>query len=129
VNNFIFLARSGWYDLISFHSVQPGFVIQSGDPSGTGYGNPGYYFSTETASGLSFDRAGMVAMSNVGADTNGSQFFITFAPTPNLDGGYTIFGRVVEGMDVLEKLTPRDPSQSMNLPPGDKILQVIIEEQ
>ena len=129
VNSFVFLANNGWFDGVTFHRVIPGFVAQAGDPSGSGFGGPGYTFENETSADLKFDAPGVLGMANAGPGTNGSQFFITFAPTPNLDGGYTIFGRVVEGMDVLEKLTPRDPSQSMNLPPGDKILQVIIEEQ
>ena len=129
VNSFIFLANNGWFDGVTFHRVIPDFVAQSGDPSGSGYGGPGYTFENEISTDLKFDAPGVLGMANGGPDTNGSQFFITFAPTPNLDGSYTVFGRVVEGMDVLEKLTPRDPSQSMTLPPGDKILQVIIEEQ
>ena len=129
VNSFIFLAKNGWFDGVTFHRVVPGFVAQAGDPSGSGYGGPGYTFANEISPDLKFDAAGVLGMANAGPDTNGSQFFITYAPASNLDGSYTVFGRVVSGMDVLEKLTPRDPSQSMNLPPGDKILQVIIEEQ
>jgi len=127
VNNFIFLARQGWFDGITFHRVIPGFVAQSGDPSGTGFGGPGYAFDNEI-SDLKFDSAGIVGMANAGPGSNGSQFFITFAPVPDLDGGYTIFGKVISGMDVLENLAPRDPSQSISLPPGDTILQVTIEE-
>ncbi len=129
VNSFIFLARAGWFDGVTFHRVIPGFVAQAGDPSGTGYGGPGYAFSNEISSEHKFDQAGLLAMANSGPDSNGSQFFITYAPAPNLDGGYTIFGRVVAGMDVVENLTPRDPSQSMDLPAGDLILNVIIEEE
>ncbi|MDD5468025.1 MAG: peptidylprolyl isomerase [Anaerolineales bacterium] len=129
VNNFIFLSRNGWYDNVTFHRVLPGFVAQSGDPSGTGYGGPGYAFSNEVSSNVKFDKPGVVGMANAGKDTNGSQFFITYAPTPNLDGGYTIFGQVISGMDVAEKLTPRDPSMSADLPPGDLILSITIEEQ
>jgi cyclophilin family peptidyl-prolyl cis-trans isomerase len=128
VNNFIFLAENGWFDGVTFHRVIPGFVAQAGDPTGTGYGGPGYAFKNE-ATDLKFDRAGVVGMANAGADSNGSQFFITFAPAPNLDGGYTIFGQVIEGMDVLESLTERDPSQNADLPPGDQILSVTIEEK
>lgn len=129
VNNFIFLSRNGWYDNVTFHRVLPGFVAQSGDPSGTGYGGPGYAFSNEVSSNVKFDKPGVVGMANAGKDTNGSQFFITYAPTPNLDGGYTIFGQVISGMDVAEKLAPRDPSMSADLPPGDLILSIAIEEQ
>lgn len=126
VNSFIFLAQNGWFDNISFHRVIPGFVAQAGDPTGTGFGGPGYYFKNEITD-LKFDRPGVLGMANAGADTNGSQFFITFAPAPNLDGSYTIFGQVIEGMDVLEKLTERNPANNANLPPGDKILSVTIE--
>jgi cyclophilin family peptidyl-prolyl cis-trans isomerase len=129
VNNFIFLARQGWYDDITFHRVIPGFVAQGGDPSGTGLGSPGYAFENEVSDDLVFDGPGIVAMANSGPDTNGSQFFITYAATPQLNGSYTIFGRVIAGMDVVEQLSPRDPRESMDLPPGDQILSVTIEEQ
>lgn len=129
VNNFIFLAREGWYEGATFHRVIPDFVAQGGDPSGTGYGGPGYAFDNETSADLTFDSAGIVAMANAGPGTNGSQFFITYAPAPNLNGGYTIFGKVISGMDVVKKLTPRDPEQNENLPPGDKILSVTIQEK
>jgi cyclophilin family peptidyl-prolyl cis-trans isomerase/protein-disulfide isomerase len=129
VNSFIFLARQGWFDGVTFHRVIPGFVAQAGDPSGTGNGNPGYFFKNEI-SDLKFDKPGMVGMANSGADTNGSQFFITYAAAVHLDGGYTIFGQVLSGLDVAEKLTPRDLSQGTSLlPPGDKILGVDIEEK
>jgi len=128
VNSFVFLARQGWFDGVTFHRVIPGFVAQAGDPSGTGRGNPGYFFNNET-NDLKFDKPGMVGMANSGADTNGSQFFITFAPASHLDGAYTIFGQVLSGLDVAEQLTPRDPDQGTTLPPGDKILSVEIEEK
>jgi cyclophilin family peptidyl-prolyl cis-trans isomerase len=128
VNSFIFLAQNGWYDGVTFHRVIPGFVAQAGDPTGTGYGGPGYAFKNEITD-LKFDKAGLVGMANAGADSNGSQFFITYAPAPNLDNSYTIFGQVIEGMDVLNSLTERDPTQNANLPPGDKILSVTIEEK
>ena len=128
VNSFIYLAENGWFDGITFHRVIPGFVAQTGDPSGTGYGNPGYRFGNEVSSDLVFDRAGLVAMANSGPDSNGSQFFITYAPAPNLNGGYTIFGEVVEGMEVVEAITPRDPQQGLDLPPGDLIISVTIEK-
>ena len=129
VNNFVFLARQGWYDGVTFHRVLPDFVAQSGDPSGTGYGGPGYAFADEISPELQFDREGILAMANSGPGTNGSQFFITYSPTPELNGKYTIFGQVVSGMDVLKRLTPRNPQQSDNLPPGDKILTILIEEK
>jgi cyclophilin family peptidyl-prolyl cis-trans isomerase/protein-disulfide isomerase len=128
VNSFVFLARQGWFDNVSFHRVLPGFVAQSGDPSGTGRGNPGYFFKTEL-SDLLFDSPGLVAMANSGPDTNGSQFFITFAPAPHLDGGYTIFGRVISGLNVAELLTPRNAIENPAAPTGDKILNVEIEEK
>ena len=128
VNNFVFLARQGYYDGVTFHRVIPGFMAQGGDPTGTGTGGPGYEFPNETASGLTFDSAGIVAMANAGPDTNGSQFFITYAPQPALNGGYTIFGRVTSGMDTALAITPRDPSNP-DAPPGDKINSVTIEEK
>jgi cyclophilin family peptidyl-prolyl cis-trans isomerase len=129
VNSFVFLSEDGWFDGVTFHRVLPNFVAQGGDPSGSGMGGPGYAFKNETNPDLVFDRKGLVAMANSGLDTNGSQFFITYAPTPNLDGGYTIFGEVIEGMDVAESLTPRDPQQGGNLPPGDVIITITIEEK
>jgi cyclophilin family peptidyl-prolyl cis-trans isomerase/protein-disulfide isomerase len=129
VNSFVFLARGGWYNGVTFHRVLPGFVAQTGDPSGTGQGNPGYLFKNEIDPALKFDQAGIVGMASSGPDTNGSQFFITYASAPNLDGSYTIFGRVLDGMDVLEELTPRDPQPGVHLPPGDKLIKVTIEEK
>lgn len=127
VNNFIFLARDNWFDNVMFHRVLPGFVAQSGDPTGTGYGGPGFLYANES-SDLKFDKPGVLAMANSGMDTNGSQFFITYAPLSQLDGGYTIFGQVIEGMDVVEKLTPRDPENTPDPPDGDRITDVIITE-
>lgn len=127
VNSFVFLAQNNWFDNVTFHRVLPGFVAQAGDPSGTGYGNPGYSFAIEIDPNLTFDRAGLLAMANVGPTSNGSQFFITLAPAQNLNGQYTIFGEVIQGMDVVESLTPRDPSQATGLPPGDLIMDVSIE--
>lgn len=129
VNNFVFLAQEGWYDNVSFHRVLPGFVAQAGDPTGTGFGGPGYYYNNEVSENLKFDRAGLLAMANSGPDTNGAQFFITYAPAPNLDGGYTIFGEVIGGMDVADKLTARDPNSTGELPEPDKILSVTITEK
>lgn len=128
VNSFVFLARQGWYNGVTFHRVIPGFAAQAGDPSNTGKGNPGYFFNNEI-NNLKFDKPGMVSMANSGPNTNGSQFFITFAPAAHLDGGYTIFGQVVSGLEVAEQLTPRDPEQNAILAPGDKILSVDIEEK
>jgi len=129
VNSFVFLAREGWFDNVTFHRVLPDFMAQGGDPSGSGMGGPGYAFKNETSPDLSFDREGMLAMANSGPDTNGSQFFITYGPASHLDGSYTIFGKVLEGMDVVDSLTPRDPSQGGALPPGDLIMTITIEEK
>lgn len=129
VNSFIYLVENDWFDGVIFHRVLPGFVAQTGDPTGTGFGNPGYSFRIEVSADLVFDRAGLVAMANSGPDSNGSQFFITYAPAPNLNGSYTIFGEVIEGMDVVSGITPRDPQQAGDLPPGDVIINIIIDEQ
>ena len=127
VNSFVFLANEGWYDGVTFHRVLPGFMAQTGDPTGTGMGGPGYEFVDEIDTALSHDSEGVVAMANSGPDTNGSQFFITLAPATHLDGGYTIFGRIAEGMDVVKGITPRDPSVNPDGPPGDLIQSVTIE--
>jgi cyclophilin family peptidyl-prolyl cis-trans isomerase/protein-disulfide isomerase len=129
VNNFVFLAREGWFDNISFHRVIKDSVAQTGDPTGTGLGHPGYYIDSEIDSSLRYDKPGMVGMANSGPNTNGSQFFITMVPAPNLDGGYTLFGQVISGMDVVSRLTPRDPQSGADLPPGDKIVSITIEER
>jgi cyclophilin family peptidyl-prolyl cis-trans isomerase/protein-disulfide isomerase len=128
VNSFVFLAQNDYYDNVTFHRVLPGFVAQGGDPSGTGFGGPGYRYKNEVVEGLNFDRAGLVALANSGPDSNGSQFFITYAPATELNGGYTIFGEVIEGLDIAEQLTPRDPRENPDAPAGDLILDVIIEE-
>lgn len=126
VNSFVFLARKGFFDCVTFHRVLEGFMAQGGDPAGTGLGGPGYQFENED-SDLKFDKAGVVAMANAGPDTNGSQFFITFGPTPSLDGGYTIFGQVTEGLDVVNAITLRDPD--LATAPGDVIKSVTISEK
>jgi cyclophilin family peptidyl-prolyl cis-trans isomerase/predicted DsbA family dithiol-disulfide isomerase len=128
VNNFVFLARSGWYDGISFYRVISSQIVETGDPSETGMGNPGYLFATEISTGLSFDKAGMVAMENSGVNTNGSRFFITLAPQSQMEGQYTIFGQVISGMDVVKALSARDPVPGSSLPPGDELINLTIEE-
>jgi cyclophilin family peptidyl-prolyl cis-trans isomerase len=110
VNNFVYLASNGYYDNTIFHRVLSGFMAQAGDPTGTGTGGPGYQFADETDNGLIFDRPYLLAMANSGPATNGSQFFITFVPTPHLDGGHTIFGELLEGEEVLNSITLVDPS-------------------
>ena len=127
VNNFIFLANAGFYDNTTFHRVLPDFMAQGGDPEGTGAGGPGYRFQDEIIPGLNFDEAGYLAMANSGPGTNGSQFFITFGPTEYLNGRHTIFGKVVEGMQVALSLTLRDPAASPDFE-GDKLRRVLIEE-
>ena len=126
VNNFVFLAEAGFYDNTTFHRVITDFMAQAGDPTATGAGGPGYNFEDEIVHGLIFDQAGLLAMANAGPDTNGSQFFITYVPTPWLNGLHTIFGKVVEGMDVVEALTPRDPIEDTSYK-GDKIFSIDIE--
>ena len=129
VNNFIFLAREGYYDDTTFHRVLADFMAQGGDLTGTGSGGPGYRFEDEIDFDLIFDEAGYLAMANGGPDTNGSQFFITFGPVLHLNGSHTIFGKVVEGMEVALSLTLRDPNADP--PPqleGDKLKRVTIEE-
>jgi len=116
VNNFVFLAREGFYDGTTFHRVIPGFMAQGGDPTGTGAGNPGYSFADEFTDHIHV--AGTLSMANSGPNTNGCQFFITYAPQPHLDGKHSVFGQLIEGMDVLEKLTN-----------GDVMLRVTIEEK
>lgn len=127
VNSFIFLSCKGYFEGVTFHRVLEGFMAQGGDPTGTGSGGPGYQFENED-SDLTFDKAGVVAMANAGRDTNGSQFFITFVPTPQLNGDFTIFGQVIEGMDVVNGITRRDPDQNPNFQ-GDAIESVTITEQ
>jgi peptidylprolyl isomerase len=128
VNSFVFLAREGYFDGVTFHRVLPGFVAQGGDPTGTGRGGPGYNLPDEF-SDRPIDK-GIVAMANTGQpNSGGSQFFITYTRQERLDGKYTVFGEVIEGMDVAERLTPRDPDQNPNAPPGDRMIKVTIEEE
>ncbi len=126
VNNFVFLAEQGFYNETNFHRVLSGFMAQGGDPTGTGAGGPGYQFEDEIVHGVTFDQEGLLAMANSGPGTNGSQFFITFGPTPWLNGMHTIFGKVIEGMDVINTLTLRDPAEAPDFP-GDRLIRVEIE--
>ena len=126
VNNFVFLAREGYYDNVIFHRVISNFMVQGGDPTGTGRGDPGYNFGDEFVASLRHDKQGILSMANAGPGTNGSQFFITHGPTPHLDGKHTVFGQVIEGLDVLMSIPARDPG-NVNAP-AVKIISVAIEE-
>lgn len=113
VNNFVFLANEGFYDQITFHRVIAGFMAQGGDPTGTGRGGPGYMFADEFTEHK--HGTGALSMANAGPDTNGSQFFITYAPQPHLDGKHSVFGQLVEGMDVLEKIKTGDGIKTITI--------------
>ena len=143
VNNFVFLARDGFYDNTTFHRVISDFMAQGGDPTGTGRGGPGYTIPDESVAGVTHD-AGVISMANVGRlNTGGSQFFITLVPTPFLDGHnpdgsakecasptvscHTVFGRVVDGQDALSKVRLRDPDRDPN--PGTSITTIRITEE
>ncbi len=115
VNNFVFLARDGFYDGIKFHRVIPNFMIQGGDPTGSGAGGPGYKFRDETSGNPNRHKTGSLSMANAGPNTNGSQFFITHAPQPHLDGKHTVFGQVTSGQDVVDAIKQGDSIQSVTI--------------
>ena len=117
VNNFIFLAREGFYDGVLFHRVIPDFVIQGGDPTGTGRSGPGYQFEDECAGNPLIHERGVISMANAGPNTNGSQFFITHSPQPHLNGKHTVFGKVVKGLEVVDTIKQ-----------GDKMERVTVSE-
>lgn len=115
VNNFVFLTEQGFYDGVSFHRVIDNFVIQGGDPTGTGRGGPGYRFEDEVVGNPLKHETGVISMANAGPNTNGSQFFITHAPQPHLDGKHTVFGKVVEGRDVIYEIRAGDEMESVTV--------------
>ena len=125
VNNFVYLSQSGHYEGSTFHRVIPDFMAQGGDPTGTGSGNPGYFIPDEFSAHTHV--TGALSMANAGPNTNGSQFFITYAPQPHLDGVHSVFGQLIEGMDILESLTPRDPRYNPDFE-GDTVYRILIEE-
>lgn len=112
VNNFVFLARAGYYDGTYFHRVISSFMVQGGDPTGTGSGGPGYRFEDEFDASLRHDKPGVLSMANAGPGTNGSQFFLTHVATPHLDDKHTVFGQIVAGLDVLMSIPEREPSKT-----------------
>ena len=125
VNNFVFLAKQGFYNGTTFHRVIKNFMVKGGDPTGTGSGGPGYKIRDEFGPGLRHNKPGILSMANAGANTGGSQFFITHTPTPHLDNRHAVFGEVVEGMDVVNAIRERDPGRDRQ--PGDKIQSIDIE--
>ena len=117
VNNFVFLAKEGFYDGVTFHRVIENFVIQGGDPDGTGRGGPGYSFEDEVKDNPLKHEKGVISMANAGPNTNGSQFFITHSPQPHLNGRHTVFGKVVEGIETVHAIRQ-----------GDRMTKLTIEE-
>ena len=125
VNNFVFLARDGFYDNTTFHRVIGNFMAQGGDPTGTGSGGPGYKFADEFVPELRHDKPGTLSMANAGPGTNGSQFFLTHVPTPHLNDLHTVFGQVAEGLDILLSIPVRDPGSAT---PGETLRTIEITE-
>ena len=127
VNNFVFLARKGFFDGTIFHRVIADFMVQGGDPTGTGRGGPGYRFKDEFHPSLRHDKPGVLSMANAGPNTNGSQFFITHVATPWLDNKHAVFGLVIQGMDVVMSIPVRDPMRPEY--PGVTITSITIQEK
>jgi cyclophilin family peptidyl-prolyl cis-trans isomerase len=125
VNNFVFLARQGYYDGTTFHRVIDNFMAQGGDPTGTGRGGPGYKFNDEFHPSLRHNKRGILSMANAGPNTNGSQFFITHGPTPHLDDKHAVFGELIAGEDVLMAIPTRDPGRGG---PAGQLVSVTIQE-
>ena len=113
--SFLNLASRGFYDGIVFHRVIPNFMIQGGDPTGTGSGGPGYKFECECKPHLKHEKAGILSMANAGPNTNGSQFFVTHGPTPHLDGKHTVFGEVTEGQDIVDSIAQGDTINTIDI--------------
>jgi len=127
VNNFVFLARDGFYNNTTFHRVIHGFMVQGGDPTGTGRGGPGYQFADEqSALTIKHDKPGILSMANAGRNTNGSQFFITYSPQAHLNGKHAVFGQLISGQEVLDAIRERDPQYDRQ--PGDTLHFVEIVE-
>jgi len=124
VANFLNLAKRGYYNGLTFHRVIPGFMIQGGDPDGTGRGGPGYRFEDECTPELKHNRPGIFSMANAGPGTNGSQFFITHVPTPHLDGKHTVFGSVTKGQEVVDAIAMNDKIEKIEiLDPTDELFE------
>jgi peptidylprolyl isomerase len=129
VNSFVFLAKEGFFDGLTWHRVLPNFMAQGGDPTGTGTGGPGYHLPDEFTDKVKFDKPGILAMANTGRpNSGGSQFFVTTAPADYLDGKYTIFGEVEKGQEIVNGIPLRDPQQNPTTP-GEQIVKITIAEQ
>jgi len=129
VANFVKLAEKSFYNGVIFHRVIEGFMIQGGDPTGTGRGGPGYQFADEFVPSLKHNSEGILSMANAGPNTNGSQFFITLAPTPHLDGRHTVFGKVTEGMDIVRKIGKTKTSKPGDRPVVDVVMNKVTVEK